>query len=167
MKMIPKDQVVMYARIVLDYWPQKKRSKSCANNSRRWPNQRLFWAHDVNNRYHHIKNNVELYNHHTSYQVHVCWCRKLLPSNTTWSSRIHEDSSWIGSTRIHWCQQFDRQNQEWVHLNENITQNSRFTTIRCFSQQTTKKNYSRNMITTKLTTHKDFLHTHLARYGLH
>ena len=30
---IPKDQVVTYARIVVDYWPQKKRSKSCENNN--------------------------------------------------------------------------------------------------------------------------------------
>ena len=38
-KTIPKDQVVPYARIVVDYCPQKQRFKSCENNSWRKPNQ--------------------------------------------------------------------------------------------------------------------------------
>ena len=41
-KTIPKDLVVTYARIVVDYQPQKKRSKSCENNSGRKPNQLPF-----------------------------------------------------------------------------------------------------------------------------
>ena len=41
-KTIPKDQVVTYARIVVYYRPQKKRSKSCENNSRRKSNQLSF-----------------------------------------------------------------------------------------------------------------------------
>ena len=41
-KTIPKDQVVTYARMVVDYRPQKKRSKSCENNSGRKPNQLPF-----------------------------------------------------------------------------------------------------------------------------
>ena len=41
-KTIPKEQVVTYARIVVDYRPQKKRSKSCENNSGRKPNQLSF-----------------------------------------------------------------------------------------------------------------------------
>ena len=40
-KTIPRDQVVTYARIVVDYRPQK-RSKSCEDNSGWKPNQLPF-----------------------------------------------------------------------------------------------------------------------------
>ena len=53
------------------------------------------------------------------------------------------------------------------YLHENNARNLRFTTTRCFSQQATEKNDSKNMITTQSTTHQDFSHTRLAQYGLH
>ena len=109
---IPSDQVVTYARTVVDNRPQKKGSQSCENNCWGKLDKIPFWAHYAHSRHHYIKSNVKFHNQYLWCQVHVYRFRKSLPSNATELPRIHWDSHWISSTRIHWCQQVGLQNQE-------------------------------------------------------